>query len=129
VEEPSRGPIVYRDGFGNVIPDTDLELRGQAQRDIARMFERRLEYEGNFRAGTIIFIEGDARIRFAHEMTGGAMAFTIEVPSPEHWEGFTKTPLARRDEIVAFVAERVRIEKANSWRYEITDESIDYYED
>lgn len=128
VEEPSRGPIVYRDGFGNVIPDTDLEIRGRAQRDIARMFGRRLEYEGNFRAGTIVFIEGDTRIRFAHEMTGGDMHFTIDVPSAEHWEGFTRTPLARRDEIVAFVAERVRIEKANSWRYEITGESIDYYD-
>jgi hypothetical protein len=128
VEEPSRGPIVYRDGFGNVIPDADLEIRGQAQRDIARMFGRRLEYEGNYRAGTIIFVEGDTRIRFAHEMCGGDVKFSIEVPSAEHWEGFTRTPLARREEIIAFMAERVRIEKANSWRYEISDEAIDYYE-
>jgi hypothetical protein len=128
VGEPLRGPIVYRDGFGNVIPDADLEMRGQAQRDIARMFGRRLEYEGNYRAGTIIFVEGDTRIRFAHEMCGGDVKFSIEVPSAGHWEGFTRTPLARRDEIIAFVAERVRIEKANSWRYEISDEAIDYYE-
>jgi hypothetical protein len=51
------------------------------------------------------------------------------VPSAEHWEGFTRTSLARRKEIVAFLAERVRIEKANSWRYEISDKSIDYYAD
>lgn len=128
VEEPSRGPIVYRDGFGNVIPDADLEMRGAAQRDIARMFGRRLEYEGSYRAGVVIYVDGDTRVRFAQEMTGGDMKFTIETPSAEHWEGFTKTPLKKRDEIVAFVAERVRIEKANSWRYEITDESIDFYE-
>ncbi len=129
VEEPSRGPIVYRDGFGNVIPDTDLEMRGQAQRDVARMFGRRLEYEGNFHAGAIVYIDGDTRIRFSHEMGGGGVKFSIEVPSAEHWEGFTKSPLKKRDEIIEFLAERVRIEKANSWRYEITDESIDYYED
>lgn len=127
-EEPPRGPIVYRDGFGKVIPDTDLELREQARKGIARMFGRRLEYEGNFRAGTIVYIDGETRIRFSHEMGGGDVKFYIDVPSAEHWEGFTRTPLAKRDEIVAFVAERVRIEKANSWRYEITGESIDYYE-
>lgn len=127
-EPPSRGPIVYRDGWGNVIPDVDLEMRAQAQRDIARTFGRRLEYEGNYRAGTIIYVDGDKRISFAHEMGGGDVKFSIELPSAEHWEGFTRTPLSERDEIVAFIAERVRIEKANSWRYVIGDESIDYYE-
>lgn len=128
MESPSSGPIVYRDGAGNIIPNTDLELRGQARRDIARMFGRRLEYEGNYRAGTVIYIDGDTRIRFSHEMAGGDVKFSIEIPSKEHWEGFTKTPLKARKEIVAFVAERVRIEKADSWRYEISDESIDYYD-
>lgn len=128
VKETSSGPIVYRDGAGNIIPDADLELRGQARRDIARTFGRRLEYEGNYRAGTIIYIDGESRIRFSHEMAGGNVKFSIEIPSSEHWEGFTKTPLKLREEIVVFLAERVRIEKANGWRYEITDEAIDYYD-
>lgn len=127
-EEPSRGPIIYRDGFGNVIPDTDLEMRGAARRDIARMFGRRLEYEGNYRSGAVIYVDGDTRIKFSQEMSGGDVKFSIELPAAEHWEGFTKTPLKKRDEIVAFVAERVRIEKANSWRYEISDASIDFYD-
>lgn len=127
-EEYFSGPIVYRDGVGNLIPDTDLEMRGRAQRDIARMFGRRLEYEGNYRAGTITYVQGDTRIRFSHVMAGGDVKFSIEIPSAEHWEGFTKTPRSARDDILAFVAERVRIEKANSLSYRITDESIDYYE-
>ena len=127
-EEHSKRTIVYRDGFGNLIPDIDLEMRGRARRDIARMFGRRLEYEGNYRAGTITYIEGDTRIRFSYEMAGGDVKFSIEIPSAEHWEGFTKTPRSARDDILAFVAERARIEKANSWRYRITSESIDYYE-
>jgi hypothetical protein len=127
-EARSSSPIVYRDGTGKVIPDADLELRTQAQRDIARNFGRRLEYEGSYRAGTIVYVDGDTRIRFSHEMAGGDVKFSIEIPSVEHWEGFTKTPLKARKEIVAFLAERVRIEKANSWRYRINEESIDYYE-
>lgn len=127
-EEPSSGPIVYRDGFGNVIPDLDLEMRAKIQHDVARKFNRRLEYEGTYRAGTITYIDGDVKIRFAHEMGGGDVKFSIEIPTAEHWEGFTKTPLSERDEIVAFLAKRVRIEKASSWRYEITDEAIDFYE-
>ncbi len=127
MEQPSGESIVYHDGFGNVIPDVDLEMRGRARRDIAQMFGRRLEYEGNYRAGTIVYIDGDVRIRFSHEMSGGDIKFSVEVPAAEHWEGFTKTPLAARDEIIAFVAERMRIEKANSWRYRITDTSIDFY--
>ena len=128
VERPAAGPIVYRDGFGNVIPDVDLEIRGRAQRDIARIFGRRLEYEGSFRAGTIVYVESDTRIRFSHEMSGGDVRFSIETPAAKYWEGFTRTPLSAREEIIAFVAERVRIEKASNWRYEINEESIDFYE-
>ncbi len=127
VERLAAGPIVYRDGFGNVIPDVDLEMRDRAQRDIALIFGRRLEYEGNFRAGTIVYIDSDTRIRFSHEMSAGDVKFSIEIPAAEHWEGFTRTPLSAREEVLAFVAERVRTEKANSWRYEITEESIDFY--
>lgn len=115
-EEDSSRTIVYRDGFGNLIPDTNLEMRGRARRESARMFGRRLEYQGNYRAGTITYIEGDTRIRFSHEMAGVDVKFSIEIPSAEHWEGFTKTPRSARDDILAFVAERVGIEKANSWR-------------
>lgn len=128
VERSADGPIVYRDGFGNVIEDADLEMRDRARLDIARIFGRLLEYEGNFRAGTIVYVEGGTRIRFSHVISGGDVKFSIETPAAEHWEGFTRTPLSAREEIVAFVAERVRIEKANNWRYVINEESIDYYE-
>ncbi len=121
------GPIVYRDGFGNVLPDLDLELREKAQRDIIGKFTRHLEYEGNFRGGTITYVEGERRIRLWHEMCGGGMKFTIDVPPPEHWENLTGEPLSKRDEIIAFVAERVQQEKCSSWTYKITSNSIDFY--
>lgn len=127
VEEAPRGPIVYRDGFGNVIPDLDLEMRGAVSSALARKLSRRLDYEGTYRAGTIIYVDGDVRIAFAHEMCGGSMKFSIDVPSAAHWEAATGVPLAEREEIVSFVAARVKQEKASSWRYEITDRSIDFY--
>jgi hypothetical protein len=120
-------PIVYRDGFGNVIPNTDLEMRAVALSDIARKFKRRIEYEGNYRAGTIHYIDGDRRISFWHEMAGGNMKFYIDIPTEEQWEARTGTPLSERADIIDFVAARVKQDQAPNWRYEITANSIDFY--
>ena len=55
------------------------------------------------------------------------MKFSIDVPAVEHWVAATGMPLSRRDEIIGFVARRVRQEQASSWRYEITGRTIDFY--
>jgi hypothetical protein len=125
--EPSRGPIVYRDGFGNVLPDVDLQMRADLHLQMKRRYARRLEYEGNFRAGTIIYDDGKHRIRFYNEMCGGELHCAIEIPTKEHWEAATGVPLSERAEIIAFLAERVQAEQASSWRFRITDRSIDFY--
>lgn len=128
VEEPRESPIVYRDGFGKVIPDVDLQMRAEAQKTIFdRFFGKRLEYDGNYRGGTITYVDGLRRISFWHEMAGGDLHFFIDVPTVEQWEAATKTPLAERDEILTFVAETVKAEKASSWNYRITANSIDFY--
>ena len=124
---PSDTPIVYRDGFGNVIPDTDLEIRAQAQVKLARTFGRRLEYEGTAHAGKVIYIDPNHRIVFENELCGGQLQATIYIPTPAHWEDATGAPLSLRDEIVAFVAQRVQHEQASNWKYRITDASIDFY--
>lgn len=128
VEEAPRGPIVYRDGFGNVIPDLDLEMRAAAGNALARKLSRRVDYEGTYRAGTIIYVDGDVRIAFPHEMCGGSIKFSIETPSAAHWEAATGAPQSSRDEIIMFVAERVKQERASSWSYRITGNSIDFYD-
>jgi hypothetical protein len=124
---PSDAPSVYRDGFGNVIPDTDLEIRAQAQANLAHTFGRRIEYEGTLRAGLVIYIDAIHRIVFENELWGGALHATIYIPSAAHWGDATGAPLSLRDEIVAFVAERVQQEKAGACRYRITPASIDFY--
>ncbi|MEQ1784705.1 MAG: hypothetical protein ABMA14_25440 [Hyphomonadaceae bacterium] len=124
---PPDTPIVYRDGFGNVIPDTDLEIRAQAQVKLARTFGRRLEYEGTARAGKVIYIDPVHRIVFENELCGGELQATIYISAAAHWEAATGAPLSLRDEIVAFVAQRVQQEQASNWKYRITDASIDFY--
>lgn len=124
--EPRTGPIVYRDGFGNILPDTDLELRAAAQKRLAARFGRRLEFEGNFRAGTILYVEGDIRIPFYHEMCGGGVHFTIDIPPAEKWEAATGRPLSEREDIVAFVAAETQRRQASSWRCHIYDNRIDF---
>lgn len=126
-KEQSSGPIVYKDGFGNVIPDEDLILREKAQKKINDMFNRKIEYSGTFRAGTITYVEGDLRIDFYHEMGGGNCMFYIDIPAEKDWEAKTKTPLSRREEIVQFVAETVRRQQAPRTRYEIQETFVNYF--
>lgn len=120
-------PIVYRDGWGNVIPDEDLLLREKAIQKMMASFNRRVEYDGNLRAGSTTYVEGDLRIPFYHEMGGGNCLVYIDVPAEEQWEAQTKTPLTRRTEILEFVAQTVQREQAPSCRYEIQDSAIVFY--
>ncbi|MDP1573253.1 MAG: hypothetical protein Q8M04_03365 [Pseudomonadota bacterium] len=119
-------PTVYRGGTGQVLPNHDLELRARALEKLAARFSRRLEFEGNFRAGTIWYIEGDARIKFYHEMCGGGVHFSIDIPVAEKWEAETGRPLADRDDIVEFVAAETQRRQARSWNYEIRADRIDF---
>lgn len=119
-------PIVYRDGTGKVLPNHDLDLRAKELARLAARFNRRLEFEGNFRAGTILYIEGDIRIKFYHEMCGGGVHFSIDLPVPARWEAETGRPLAERDDIVEYVAAETQRRKARTWNYVIRDNCIDF---
>lgn len=129
VAEPSHNdePIIYRDGFGNVIENEDIIMANKLKQDIYDKFNRRIEYEGNLRGGTITYIDGNTRIKFDHEMGGGNCLFFIYIPKEKEWENATGTPLSKRNEILKFVAETVHREKAGSTRLEITESEITYY--
>lgn len=126
-ERNDRGEIIYRDGAGAIIPDADLILRETVRRDMARRFGRRLEFEGNFRGGTIHYLDGDRRISFWHEMAGGGYHMFIDIPPPSRWESSTGAPLSEREEIVRFVAEETRRRQAPNWSFEITETEIRYF--
>lgn len=124
--EPSTGPIVYRDGFGNILPDEDLALRARVLGRMVSQFGRHLEFDGNARAGTITYVDGDIRIRFPHEMCTGRVHFSIDLPAADRWESVTGRPLAERESIIAFVAAETQRQQASSWSFEIYDDRIDF---
>ncbi len=120
-------PIVYRDGFGNIMPDQDLIIRDAALASLARRFSRKVTYKDQGRAGTVIYTDGDRTIEFSHEMAGGGYSWLIDIPTPAQWEAQTGTDLSERDEIVQFVAESAQRDQARTWQYEIRDDAILYY--
>ncbi|NOT51033.1 MAG: hypothetical protein HOP10_07125 [Chitinophagaceae bacterium] len=119
--------IVYKDGFGNIIPDEDLILREKLNKELQQKFSRRVEYTGNVRSGSVIYIDSDTRIEFYHEMGGGNCLVYIDIPTEAQWVAFTKTPLARRKEILEFVAATVQAQQASNCYFEIKENSITYY--
>lgn len=122
--QASNAPIQYRDGTGRPLQSQDPELRAAHAAAMARRAGRHLEYSGTFRAGTVTYVEGDLRIAFDHEMGGGSVHCYVDLPRPERWEAATRTPLARRAEIVQFVADTLQREQAPSWRCEIREDAI-----
>ena len=125
---------VYRDGFGNIIPNEDRQIRDNAMASLNEIFNTapkneyaRLEYEDMGRGGYVTYIEADIRIRLWHEIGGGDCKWYIDVPKEADWEKETNTPLSRRREILLFIANGVRRDQAPSWRFEINDTSITYF--
>lgn len=120
-------PMVYKDGFGNVIPDEDIILREKLNKELERKFSRRVEYKGNLRDGTVIYIDKDTRIEFSNEMGGGNCMVYINIPTEKQWEAATKTDLSRRKEILEYVAEAVRAQQASNCNFEIKGNEIGFY--
>lgn len=108
-------------------PEADRVLRQQVRAALGRRLLQRLEYDGNCRAGTVTYVDGDLRIRFSHEMGAGDCSFWVQLPTRAQWPAVTGTPLAQRDEIVQFIAERMQRDKAGSGRYEIVADAINFY--
>ena len=120
-------PIVYKDGFGNIIPDEDLILREKLNKELERKFSRRVEYKGNLRSGYVIYIDQDIRIEFSNEMGGGNCLAYIIIPTEKEWETQTKTPLSRRKDILEYVAAAVQAQQASNCYFEIKENEIGFY--
>ncbi len=127
IEAEEHEPIIYRDGTGKILPNEDLELKAKILNDIVGKFTRRIEYEGNLRAGSIIYIEGDKRVKFDTEMGGGNCLFFVFIPASEQWEKATKLPISERVNILEFIAISANRDQASSCYYEITEDYITYY--
>jgi len=114
VPDGDKGPIQYRDGFGNIIPNEDLILRDEVIEKMHARFSRRVEFEGTVRSGTVKYIEGSRSLQFYSEMGGGDCIFYIDIPTSEKWEASTGFKLSEREEIVKFVAEEAVRQQTSS---------------
>ena len=125
--DPDSDPIVYRDGFGNILPDEDLILRQKIIDKTIDKITRRLEYVSQGRGGEVIYLEGKKSIKFYMEMGGGNCVFYLDIPSISEWENTTSFPLSEREDIINFVAEQTRRDQASSCKYKITETEITYF--
>ena len=123
---------------GDNAPETYVNGRGGTT--LEAIFQARsigcwLEYKGAFRRGSITYVETagtepPTRIVFRHQACRARAhrgRFVVQLPPEADWEAATGTALARRDDIIDFVAETVRREEAGSWRYVIEADRIVYY--
>jgi hypothetical protein len=127
IDHNDHQPIIYKDGFGNVIPNLDLELREKVIKKTINKVFRRLEFISHGREGEVVYIEGDTKLSFYMEMGGGNCLFYLNIPSHEDWESVTKLPLNEREDILNFVAEGTQREQASSCNFIISDREIAYY--
>lgn len=120
-------PIEYKDGFGNIIPNEDLIMREKLNKELERKFSRRIEYEGNLRSGSVIYLDVDTRIEFSNEMGGGNCLAFINIPAASQWEAATKTSLSRRQDILEYVATAVQAQQASNCYFEIKEDTISFF--
>lgn len=119
--------IVYRDGYGNILPDEDLILRQNIIDKTIDKFTRRLEYVSQGRGGEVIYHEGKKSIKFYMEMGGGNCVFYLDIPSISEWEKTSSFPLSEREDIITFVAEQTQRDQALSCYFKISDTEITYF--
>jgi hypothetical protein len=127
MDQSDHQPIVYKDGFGIVIPNLDLELRDKIIKKTINKVFRRLEFISHGRDGEVVYIEGDIKLSFYMEMGGGNCIFYLNIPSKDKWESVTKLPINEREDIINFVAEGTQREQASSCYFIISDREIAYY--
>ncbi|GAB2596049.1 hypothetical protein [Spirosoma areae] len=59
-----------------------------------------------------------------YELAGGSALAIINIPTPEHWEALTKTPLSQRDAILQFIGEQVLRDQVSTDGYFLTDDNF-----
>lgn len=125
--EEDSSPTLYKDGFGNEMPNEDLNLRAVALEHLYKTFTRRVEYRSFGRSGEVIYNEGDRKITFYMEMGGGDCVFYLDVPTAKDWEQRTGFSAEERDRILEFVASTTGRDQAPSCSYIVQQDAILYY--
>ena len=116
----------YYDSNGQLVPD-DIDFREAKLNELLMKWNRKIEYEEAGRGGTIIYIEGETRLKFYYEFGGNNCIVFIMIPTEQSWETETGIALTERKDIIEFIASTVHREKVPSSRIEINSSSISFY--
>lgn len=136
VQDPE---IMDGDGIRSqqVFTEDELKVRMKAEEIREEVFSTflrgkeewpRLHYEEQGKCGTIFYLDEKIRIPCYYELGGSPANLIVSIPTAENWEKQTGITLQDRRRILLFIATGVRREKAPSWRFEINDDSIVYYD-
>ncbi|MCF0050857.1 hypothetical protein LXM25_12360 [Dyadobacter sp. LJ53] len=96
----------------------------QFKKELIAKFGPVVTYSQDGRGGKIFYRDGPVSIDFDWEFAGGNAVVLFLVPEEKYWEIQTKTPLSRRDEILAFVANQVINDQAPGCRFEVYSNHI-----
>jgi len=89
----------------------------------------KLTFEDQDQTGIIHFIDEHLEVSFFCKMGTPPVRLEITVPASADWEQKTNIPLKKKRETMLFIASGVRKAQKVSWRFEIRDECILFYDD
>lgn len=107
-------------------PSRSARLNQEAHAELLRCLSRRVDYEGHPRPLRVVYREGEWRMAFDIELGQRGVAVRVNVPRRASWAACTGAPLARRAEILQFVAACVQRRHAPHSVWVITDDTISY---
>ncbi|MCC6816101.1 MAG: hypothetical protein IT267_06785 [Saprospiraceae bacterium] len=127
----------YQDGFGNKILNMDQVIREKNLNLLQNTFKEiflnnnqknYVEYNDQGRSGEILYHENDLCIKFYYELGGQNCKLWIRIPTESNWLMETKIPVGRRREILLSIASSVIRDQASTWRFEIHDDEILFFQ-
>ena len=86
-----------------------------------------LEYHNQGRGGAVVYRDEEGDIRMSFEFGGGDCVAIIFVPAAEHWTRSTNRPVADRESILTFVAERAVRDQTSGGSYTLSDSWIEIF--
>ncbi|MBK9150942.1 MAG: hypothetical protein IPM26_08035 [Saprospiraceae bacterium] len=90
---------------------------------------QRMSFKNDGRSGMAFYHDGEKTTAFYTEAGGGNCIFYMVIPSAAEWESQTGYPLARREDILKWIAEESLKKQTQPVRsyYTISDRYITFY--
>jgi hypothetical protein len=87
----------------------------------------RITYSQSGRGGTVSFANDDTSFDMWWEFAGGGAAAIVAIPTEEEWERKTKLPVARRADVIQFIAMQILRDQFSRGHFLVGDSVITFY--